>query len=63
MTARRDLLASVAIGGLAPSTLLSGRAAAQGTANWPSPAEARRIAEAGYIFGLPIVMNYAVMFE
>jgi hypothetical protein len=36
---------------------------AQGTAKWPSPTEAQRIAEAGYIFGLPIVMNYAVMYE
>jgi hypothetical protein len=63
MTTRRDLLTSVGIGGLTSSMLLPGRAAAQGSANWPSPAEARRIAEAGYIFGLPIVMNYGVMYE
>jgi hypothetical protein len=36
---------------------------AQDTASWPSPTETQRIAEAGYIFGLPIVMNYAVMYE
>lgn len=28
-----------------------------------SPAEARSIAEEGFIYGLPIVMNYAVMYE
>jgi hypothetical protein len=27
------------------------------------PAEARLVAEAGYIFGLPIVMNYGTMYE
>ena len=64
MATRRDLLTSVsAIGGLALGALSPGRAGAQGTANWPSPAEARRIAEAGYIFGLPIVMNYGTMYE
>jgi hypothetical protein len=55
---RRDLLASAAVGGFALRGALSpGGAGAQNTANRPSPAEARRIAEAGYIFGLPIVMN------
>ena len=28
-----------------------------------TPAEARAIAEEGFIYGLPIVMNYAVMYE
>ena len=28
-----------------------------------SPAEAQTIAEEGFIYGLPIVMNYAVMYE
>jgi hypothetical protein len=61
---RRELLASVAVGGFALGGPLSpGGANAQGTANWPSPAEARRIAEAGYVFGLPIVMNYGIMYE
>jgi hypothetical protein len=64
MATRRDLLTSVsAIGGLALGALSPGRAGVRGTANWPSPAEARRIAEAGYIFGLPIVMNYGTMYE
>jgi hypothetical protein len=37
--------------------------ASDSSANWPTLKEARRIAEAGYIFGLPIVMNYAIMYE
>jgi hypothetical protein len=37
--------------------------ASDSSANWPNLEEGRRIAEAGYIFGLPIVMNYAVMYE
>src|SRR6476659_8899190 len=28
-----------------------------------TPAETKAIAEEGYIYGLPIVMNYAVMYE
>ena len=28
-----------------------------------SPAEVKALAEEGFIYGLPIVMNYAVMFE
>ncbi|HEX6010204.1 MAG TPA: DUF1254 domain-containing protein [Geminicoccaceae bacterium] len=63
MATRRRFLTSVASGCLAPATLPLGRAVAQGSANWPSPAEARRIAAAGYVFGLPIVMNYGVMYE
>ena len=31
--------------------------------DWPDAGEARAIAEEGYIYGLPIVMNYAVMYE
>src|SRR3979490_246549 len=32
-------------------------------AEWPSIIEAKNIAEEGFIYGLPIVMNYAVMYE
>jgi hypothetical protein len=49
MATRGDLLTSVAVGG----ALSPAGATAQGTTNWPSSAEARHIAEAGYIFGLP----------
>jgi hypothetical protein len=37
--------------------------AERGEQNKPTPAEARAIAEEGFIYGLPIVMNYAVMYE
>ena len=36
---------------------------AQNKTKWPSLLEAKDIAEEGFIFGLPIVMNYAVMQE
>jgi hypothetical protein len=39
--------------------LSSGVASAQ----WPGIFEAKAIAEEGFIYGLPIVMNYAVMYE
>src|SRR5438105_11851484 len=32
-------------------------------AQWPNVFEAKAIAEEGFIYGLPIVMNYAVMYE
>ncbi|MFK4524473.1 hypothetical protein ABIF90_002454 [Bradyrhizobium japonicum] len=32
-------------------------------AEWPDIREAKAIAEEGFIYGLPIVMNYAVMYE
>src|SRR4051812_23359449 len=32
-------------------------------AQWPDVIEAKAIAEQGFIYGLPIVMNYAVMYE
>jgi hypothetical protein len=47
--------------GLAGALLvLSGQVA---RAQWPSIFEAKAIAEEGFIYGLPIVMNYAVMYE
>jgi hypothetical protein len=33
------------------------------SAQWPGLFEAKAIAEEGFIYGLPIVMNYAVMYE
>jgi hypothetical protein len=32
-------------------------------AEWPGIVEAKQIAEEGYVYGLPIVMNYAVMYD
>nr|WP_244521377.1 DUF1254 domain-containing protein [Bauldia litoralis] len=31
--------------------------------DWPDSDEARAIAEEGYLYGLPIVMNYAIMYD
>jgi hypothetical protein len=61
MITKRQLLGGAA---LAASTalpaLLSAKAAAPGR---PGFIAAKDIAEAGFIFGLPIVMNYGVMYE
>ncbi|WP_431284768.1 DUF1254 domain-containing protein [Humitalea sp. 24SJ18S-53] len=63
MSTRRQVLTTAAVGAAAPAILRPVTASAQAGTTWPSPAETRRIAEAGYIFGLPIVMNYGVMYE
>ena len=46
---------------LAALTLIAG--VLPSYAESPTPAEAKAIAEEGFIYGLPIVMNYAVMYE
>lgn len=63
MISKRDFLRFVAAGGLAGPALLDGRAWAQGTPERPGFFKAKDIAEAAYIYGLPIVMNYGVMYE
>ena len=45
---------------IAGALLLSAQPA---KAEWPGIIEAKDIAEAGFIYGLPIVMNYGVMYE
>ena len=58
---RRRLLTSTVAAASAP---LLGRASAQtATPERPGFFAAKDIAEAGYIFGLPIVMNYGVMYD
>ena len=62
MLSKRDLLRSAALA----ATVVAGRslpARAQTDASRPGFLEAKDIAEAGFIYGLPIVMNYAVMYE
>src|SRR5881394_2201169 len=54
MTNKLNLIAAALVSGLA---LTSARAADL------TPAETKAIAEEGFIYGLPIVMNYAVMYE
>ena len=63
MLTKRDLLRSAALAAITASTAHSIPANAQAKAEWPDIREAKAIAEEGFIFGLPIVMNYAVMYE
>ncbi|MFO1150094.1 MAG: DUF1254 domain-containing protein [Alsobacter sp.] len=63
MISKRDLLRTAALGALVGPSVLSGGALAQTTHNRPGFFTAKDIAEAGFIYGLPIVMNYGVMYE
>src|SRR5438094_8161186 len=63
MITKRDLLRSAALAALTVTTMTPAPASAQAKAEWPDIIEAKRIAEEGFIYGLPIVMNYAVMYE
>jgi hypothetical protein len=60
MFKRFALVARSAVFGLAGAMLLSGPTAQ--AQSWPGMREAKAIAEEGFIYGLPIVMNYAVMY-
>jgi hypothetical protein len=61
MITKRDLLRSAALTAIAATTTKSLPVSAQ--ADRPGFFTAKDIAEAGFIYGLPIVMNYAVMYE
>ena len=63
MLTKRDLLCSAAMAALAVATAKSTPAMAQDKAEWPNLLEAKDIAEEGFIYGLPLVMIYAVMQE
>ena len=63
MLTKRDLLRSAALAAMTIATTTPVPANAQAKAEWPDIREAKAIAEEGFIFGLPIVMNYAVMYE
>ena len=63
MITKRDLLRSAALAALIVTTTTPVPANAQAKAEWPDIREAKAIAEEGFIYGLPIVMNYAVMYE
>jgi hypothetical protein len=61
MITRRQLLGCAA---LAASTAIPGLSSSKAAApSRPGFFAAKDIAEAGYIFGLPIVMNYAIIYE
>lgn len=63
MISRRELLGSVALAALVGVTTKSIPVSAQPSAERPGFFTAKDIAEAGFIYGLPIVMNYGVMYE
>jgi len=63
MLTKRDLLRSAALAAIAASTANSIPVQAQTSAERPGFLKAKDIAEAGFIYGLPIVMNYGVMYE
>ncbi|RAI39454.1 DUF1254 domain-containing protein [Rhodoplanes roseus] len=63
MLTKRDLLRTAALGAVAGSTLAAGPARAATAPGRPGFFKAKDIAEAGFIYGLPIVMNYGVMYE
>jgi hypothetical protein len=60
---KRKLLHSAALAAITVATAKSGRVQAQTGADRPGFFKAKDIAEAGFIYGLPIVMNYAIMYE
>ena len=57
MFTKRDLLRSAALAAITASTAKSIPAQAQTSADRPGFFKAKDIAEAGFIYGLPIVMN------
>ncbi|PNG25165.1 DUF1254 domain-containing protein [Methylocella silvestris] len=63
MITKRVLLRSAAVAALAATTGKSTPVIAQSKAQWQSLLEAKDIAEEGFVYGLPLVMNYAVMQE
>lgn len=63
MLTKRDLLRSAALAAITASTAKSVSVHAQTSADRPRFFKAKDIAEAGFIYGLPIVMNYGVMHE
>jgi hypothetical protein len=63
MLTKRALLRSAALAAIVASTAKSVPVHAQTSADRPGFFKAKDIAEAGFIYGLPIVMNYGVMYE
>src|SRR5246127_5143568 len=61
MLTKRELLHTAALAAISVAASKSAPALAQ--ANRPGFFAAKDVAEEGFIYGLPIVMNYAVMYE
>jgi len=62
MLTKRDFLRSAAIVAIAATTTTSPWVSAQTSADRPGFFAAKAIAEEGFIYGLPLVMNYAAMY-
>jgi hypothetical protein len=63
MLTKRGLLRSATMTALAVTMAKPTPVVAENKAEWPGPLEAKDIAEEGFIYGLPLVMIYAVMQE
>jgi len=63
MLTKRELLCSAALGAITVTATRLAPVQAQTSTRRPGFFGAKDIAEAGYIYGLPIVMNYGVMYE
>ena len=63
MLTKGGLLRSAALAAITASTAKSVPVLAQASADRPGFLKAKDIAEAGFIYGLPIVMGYGVMYE
>jgi hypothetical protein len=63
MLTKRDLLRSAALAAITATMTKSLPVRAQTSADRPGFFAAKDIAEAGFIYALPIVMNYGVMYE
>jgi hypothetical protein len=63
MLTKRDLLRSAALAAMTATSAKSIPAWAQANTDRPGFFKAKDIAEAGFIYGLPIVMGYGVMYE
>jgi hypothetical protein len=63
MLTKRNFLSTAAFGAVAGPALGTGPALAQLFSGRPGFFKAKDIAEAGFVYGLPIVMNYGVMYE
>jgi hypothetical protein len=62
-TTKNRFISSVLIGAIAVTILIGSAGFATVRAADITPSEIKTIAEEGFIYGLPIVMNYAVMYE
>ena len=62
-TTKSTFISSALIGAIAVSILIGSATLSTVCAADITPAEIKTIAEEGFIYGLPIVMNYAVMYE